>query len=124
MARVWIRTALLVILLAIGKPLGVQADEAAVISATDAAAHVGQSATVQGVVAEVYVSSKGDVFLDFESPYPNEVFSGAIFSSSAAQFGDLRPYQGKQVQVTGRIRLYRGKPEIVLQSPNQLRIAP
>ena len=116
--------AFMVILMAFGVPMAAFAGEPAVIADTDAAAHVGQMATVQGLVANVYTSSKGNVFLNFEYPYPNEVFSGVIFSSSAAQFGDLTAYQGKQVQVTGQIRLYKGKPEIILQSPNQLRIAP
>jgi DNA/RNA endonuclease YhcR with UshA esterase domain len=31
-------------------------------------------------------------------------------------------YQGKQVQVTGRVTLYKGKPEIIVQSPDQLHI--
>ncbi len=100
------------------------ADQPLTIADTDAAAHVGQVVTVEGQVANVYVSSKGNCFLEFERAYPNEVFSGVVFSSSAAQFGDLTSYQGKRVQITGRIRLYTGKPEIILESPDQLRIVP
>jgi len=100
------------------------ADQPATIADTDAAAHVGQVATVEGLVANVYVSSKGNCFLNFESAYPNEVFSGVVFSSSAAQFGDLATYQGKRVQITGQIQLYKGKPEIILETPSQLRLAP
>jgi len=91
-------------------PLAAVAENPPVIADTNAAAHIGQTATVQGLVAEVFTSSKGNVFLDFEYPYPNEVFSGVIFSSSAPAFGDLTSYQGKQVQMTGQIRLYKGRP--------------
>ena len=124
MLRDWIKAASLALVLGISTLHPAIADEPAVIADTDAAAHVGEMATVQRLVANVYTSSKGNVFLNFEYPYPSEVFSGVIFSSSAAQFGDLTAYQGRQVQVTGQIRLYKGKPEIILQSPNQLRIAP
>jgi hypothetical protein len=115
------RTAIIALMLCIGTQQRVMADEPAVIAATDAAAHVGQTATVQGLVASVYVSQKGNAFLNFGAAYPNEVFSGVIFSSSAAQFGDLTRYQGKQVRVTGLIKLYKGKPEIILESPDHLR---
>ena len=103
---------------------GTFADQPAPIADTDAAAHVGQVATVDGLVANVYVSSKGNCFLDFENAYPNEVFSGVVFAPSAAQFGDLNIYRGKRVQITGQIQFYKGKPEIILDSPNQLRLAP
>src|SRR5260370_31556690 len=120
----WIRTAIIALMLCIGTQQLVIADEPAVIAAADAAAHVGQTATVQGLVASVYVSQKGNAFLNFGAPYPNQIFSGVIFSSSAAQFGDLTRYRGKQVLVIGQIRLYKGKPEIILESPDQLRVAP
>src|SRR5262249_52969769 len=99
----------------------VMAGELPVVAATDAAAHVGQMATVQGVVVNVHISSKGNAFLNFGHAYPDQVFSGVIFASSVAQFGDLTRYQGKQVQVTGQISLYKGKPEIILETPYQLR---
>ena len=116
------RLAALMLALSIIYPLAAIADELPIVADTDATAHIGQTATVQGLVAEVYTSSKGNVFLDFENPYPNEVFSGVIFSSSVPEFGDLTGYQGKRVEVTGQIRLYKGKPEIILDSPNQLRL--
>ena len=100
------------------------ADQAATITDTDAAAHVGQTVTVEGLVAVVYKSPRGGCVLDFESAYPNEVFLGVVFSSSAMQFGDLTSYRGKRVQITSQIRLDRGKPEIILNSPDQLRPAP
>jgi hypothetical protein len=100
------------------------ADELPVIADSDAGAHVGQMAIVEGLVAEVYVSKKGDVFLNFEAPYPNEVFSGVIFAGSAPAFDDPGSYQGKQVRLSGSIRLYRGKPEIVLETPSQIRVMP
>ena len=99
------------------------ADQPLAIADKDAAAHVGQTVTVEGLVANVYVPSRGTCFLDFESAYPNEVFSGVVFSSSAGRFGDPAGCWGKLVQVTGQIRLYKGKPEIILETPDQLHLA-
>ena len=36
------------------------------------------------------------------------------------QAGVLQEYEGKVAQVRGVVRLYRGKPEIVLNDPEQL----
>jgi DNA/RNA endonuclease YhcR with UshA esterase domain len=93
-----------------------------VVADTDAGTHVGEVITVQGLVASVFVSAKGNEFVNFEQPYPDQVFSAVIFSYSAGQFGDIAMYQGKQVQVTGRVTLYKGKPEIIVRSPDQLHI--
>jgi hypothetical protein len=118
-----LRTAALVLLFGIATLEAAFADQP-VIADTDAAAHVGQTVTVEGLVAVVYKSPKGGYFLDFENAYPNEVFSGVVFAPSAARFGDLTTYRGKRVQITGQIRLYKGKPEIILETPDQLRLAP
>jgi hypothetical protein len=120
MVRSWLRIVLTTLALSVAALQSATADEPIVIADTDAAAHVGQIATVQGFVASVYVSQKGNAFLNFERSYPNEIFSGVIFAPSVAQFGDVTKYQGKQVRVTGQITLYKGRPEIILRSPDQL----
>jgi len=89
-------------------------------SIDEVGAHIGEYATVTGMVAEVFSSSKGTAFLDFGAAYPHQAFSAVIFGRDAAQFDNLRAYQGKTVSVTGKIRLYRGKPEIIVNSPEQL----
>jgi len=118
-----LRAAALALLLSIAAHSIAFADQP-VIADTDAGAHVGQTVTVEGLVAVVYKSPKGGYILDFENAYPNEVFIGVVFASSAAKFGDLTSYRGKRVQITGQVRLDQGKPEIILNSPEQLRLAP
>jgi hypothetical protein len=100
------------------------AANAASISPEDAAKHVGEDATVCGLVASAkYVSQSkgGPTFLDFGKPYPNSIFVALILGSDRAKFGTPeKELQGKQVCVTGKIRLYEGKPEIILSDPKQL----
>jgi DNA/RNA endonuclease YhcR with UshA esterase domain len=52
--------------------------------------------------------------------YPNQAFTAYIPSSSAAQFSNAQQYEGRTVAVSGKITLYRGKPEIIVTSPSQL----
>jgi hypothetical protein len=49
-----------------------------VIPANEAAAHVREYATVEGVVAKVFTSNKGNTFLNFGAAYPNQTFTGWI----------------------------------------------
>gem|GEM_PF-5954460 len=44
-----------------------------------------------------------------------------VFGERQAVFGDLTRYDGKIVDVAGTVRMYRGKPEIILIDPSELR---
>jgi len=97
---------------------------AAQLSAEDAARHVGETATVCGVVAstkfDAHLRSR-PTFLDFGRPYPDQVFTAVIFGANRAKFGTPETtLQGKHVCVSGSIREYRGRPEIILSDPGQL----
>jgi hypothetical protein len=97
---------------------------AANLAAGDAASHVGENATVCGVVASAKfaVNSRSQpTFLDLDRPYPNAVFTGVIFGDDRSKFGTPEKLlQGTHVCLSGVIRLYRGKPEIILNDPSQL----
>ena len=54
------------------------AQTATVIPANEAAAHIGQYATVQGFVAKVFMSKRGNTFLNVGAAYPNQTFTGRI----------------------------------------------
>lgn len=91
------------------------------VSPGDAARYVGQTVTVQGVVSQVSVSRRsGTTFLNFGGRYPNHGFTAVIFRRSTSLFPDPQQYEGRRVRVTGQVRMYNGKPEIVLESPDQL----
>ncbi|MBV9331343.1 MAG: hypothetical protein JOZ55_07305 [Alphaproteobacteria bacterium] len=100
------------------------AASAATISDSEAASHVGRPVTVQGIVSGTHIARSGTEFLDFGPHYPNENFTAVIFSSTASAFGDISAYYGKRVEVTGTVRLFHGRPEIVLETPRQLKVAP
>ena len=60
-------------------------------------------------------------FLDFGTPYPNEIFTAVIFGRDLRGFGSSETtFSGKAVCATGEVRNYRGKPEIIGRDPSQL----
>ena len=89
-------------------------------TAAEAAKHVGEVATVTDRVDGVHQSGKGNIFLNMGGKYPNQAFTAWIPSDSAAQFSNPQQYQGKTVAVSGKITLYRGKPEIIVTNVSQI----
>jgi DNA/RNA endonuclease YhcR with UshA esterase domain len=85
--------------------------------------HVGEQVTVEGVVGEVHHAASGRAtFIDVGGRYPNNPFAAVIFESDAGKFPNVDALDGKMIDVTGRIRLYRGAPEIILDAPDQIKI--
>jgi exonuclease VII large subunit len=96
--------------------------ETAVVKPEQAQEHVGQVVTVEGVVGEVHHAASGKViFIDIGGRYPNNAFAGVIFQEDFDKFPKVDVLEGKTVDVTGAIRLYKGKPEIILNDPGQLK---
>jgi len=93
----------------------------ATVSVTEVGSHVGQTVTVEGAVSGVYTARSGVTFIDMGGPYPNNLFAAVIFSDDAARVGDVSGLTGKTVDVSGTVKLYRGKPEIIVRSRDQLK---
>lgn len=92
------------------------------IQPTDAAAHVGQTVTVAGTVSEVHTSTRsGATFINMGGRFPDDAFTGVIFSEDASKFPDVAALSGKAVEITGPVRLHKGKPEIILKDAAQLK---
>ena len=86
-----------------------------------AASHVGETTIIRGVVAEVYTSRSGVTSLDMVARYPDNPFAAVIFAEDAGKFPDVGSLSGRLVEVTGSVRLYKGKPEIILRTADQLK---
>jgi hypothetical protein len=91
------------------------------ISTEDAAAHDGSFATVEGLVREVHIARSGSAtFIDLDGVYPDNPFTAVIFDDDMARVGDVSDLEGRMVDVTGKIRMYRGRPEIVVTARSQI----
>jgi DNA/RNA endonuclease YhcR with UshA esterase domain len=95
-----------------------------IVSDKEAKDHIGEYLTVGGVIANVHTSGKGNTFLNFGAPYPNQTFTAVVFSSASSRFANLHNWEGRRGRVTGMVKLYKGKPEIILERPSQLVSAP
>ena len=93
---------------------------AGTIDYTQAKSHIGERASVTGVLVKAYTSKSGTVFLDFCKSYKTCPFSGVIFADDVRAFGDLSRYEGQSVTLTGTISSYQGRAEIKLKDPSQL----
>jgi hypothetical protein len=97
------------------------------ITAAEAANHIGERRAVCGVVASAHFAnhSRGQpTFMNLDRPYPNQIFTVIIWGSDRDKFSNAPEtyYQGKAVCVTGTIKGYRGKPEIIVKNPDQIRL--
>ena len=90
------------------------------ISWQQAAKHVGEFATVEGTVVETRNTGKA-CFLNFHPDWQHS-FTAVIFASRFDRFPSKpeEHYRGRKVRVTGYIKEYEGKPEIILESPKQI----
>lgn len=93
-----------------------------VISWRDAAQYYGQKKTVEGKI--VASNNTGKVcFLNFHADW-KKYFTAVIFASDFNKFPEHpeQYYLNRTVRVSGLIKEYKGKPEIILKSPTQINI--
>jgi len=90
----------------------------------DAVRHIGETATVCGVVASAMFEANvpdQPTLLDLGEPSPHAIFTAVIYGDNRSKFGTPETsLRGKRICVTGQISDYQGKPEIVLTDPSQL----
>ena len=96
--------------------------EQGTLTAGQAKDHVGESATVCGVVASARyaASSRGQpTFLNLDQAYPNATFTVVIWGNVRTAFPEPPEvaYRQKRICVTGLIGTYRGTPQIVPSTP-------
>jgi len=94
------------------------------LSPEAAAGHLGETATVCGVVvsAEYEANEQNQpTLLNLGKPYPNAIFTAVIYGDNRQKFGTPETsLRGKRICVSGPISDYQGRPEIVLTDPSQL----
>jgi micrococcal nuclease len=92
-----------------------------VIDWKDAENSFNQYVIVEGIIVDTYNS--GIVcFLNFHTNY--QYFTAVIFASDFPGFPFIPEdfYLGKKVQIIGIIKEYKGSPEIIVKTPQQIRI--
>ena len=119
MKKVFVRAASLVIPFLVSSTVLAQTNSLPTYSATEAAKHVGEYATVADKVVGLGRSQRGDICLEMGGKYPNQAFMAVISVKSAWKFSDYRKYVGQMVAVFGKIILDRKKPIIFVSTRTQ-----
>ena len=91
------------------------------IQPADAKAQVGKTVTVEGMVDNVHTTAAGNTYIDVGGRYPNNTFAAVIFAADVSKFTNVAALKGKTVDITGPVKLYKDKPEIILKSADQLK---
>ena len=85
------------------------------LTTAQAAEHVGERRTVCGEIVNIHTApaSHGTpTFVDLDQPWPHQVFDLVIWGDDKDTVGSF-PKSGK-VCASGKIELYRGRPQILL----------
>jgi hypothetical protein len=98
------------------------------VRAHEAREYAGQYAMVCGVIASAkYLqNSRGaPTYLNFDKPYPDSEFSAIIFGKNRKNFSpDPETLTGYKACVYGKIKMYKGKPQMELVKADQLSVRP
>src|SRR5215468_8401422 len=86
----------------------------------EAAQHVGEVKCVTGTVHRVRIGTKGVHFVNFCEDQAACPFSVVVFPSDLADVGDVRRLEGRLIEIRGTVKLYDGRPEIILSRISQL----
>ncbi len=95
--------------------------EGDVIDYTEAKDFIGKEVTVRGKVARV-VKPKETIFINFNKDWQNDPFTVVIFKDDISKFPDIYDIEGKMIYVSGKVQEFRGKAEIILKDPSQLKV--
>lgn len=93
------------------------------LTTAQAAQHIGEKATVCGTVASSHYASDVEgqpTFINLDEPYPDQVFTILIWGDYRGKFATPPERWSGRLCVTGRIKAYRGKPEVKVYSPSQI----
>jgi len=88
------------------------------IASKDAKDYIGKTVQVKGKVASIFVSKKGNTFINFDDKSPNQTFTVVLMSETNVDISNIK--EGSILTVSGEIKEYKEKPEIVLEKSEQI----
>jgi DNA/RNA endonuclease YhcR with UshA esterase domain len=104
------------------KSTAVPADTSETVSWEDAGRYLGKIITVEGTIIASHNTGKV-CFLNFHKNY-KQYLSLVIFQSDYAKFKAPveNAYLNKKIQVTGMVKEYKGRSEIIVNNPEQIQV--
>lgn len=108
----------------IGLALCLCAPVAGALTPAEATQHIGESATVCGTVAGAHYARATEgqpTFVNLDQPYPNQVFTIVVWGDYRGKFQTPPETWAGHLCATGKISAYRGKVEMKVFGPQQIR---
>jgi len=93
------------------------------LTAAETAQHVGEQATVCGVVASAYHADTIEgqpTFINLDKAYPDQIFTIVVWDDYRGKFSTPPESWTGRLCATGLVRDFRGKPEIKVIDPSQI----
>ncbi|HET9409304.1 MAG TPA: hypothetical protein VFO39_18830 [Candidatus Sulfotelmatobacter sp.] len=90
------------------------------IAISDARQHIGEVKCVTGKVVRVQVGTQGIHFLHFCEDAAACPFYVVVFPHDLKDVGDVRNLAGRQIEIRGELKLYDGRPEMILSRISQI----
>lgn len=94
------------------------------ISAKDAAKHTNEQVVIADkIYGGKFLSNSNITLLDVGGSHPNELLTLLIKGDDRKKFTTPpeEAFKDKQVTITGTVVDYKGKPEIIITSPDQIK---
>jgi hypothetical protein len=86
----------------------------------EAANHVGETKCVTGKVLHVKPGIKGVHLINYCEDQMACPFSVVVFAHDLKDVGDVRRLEGRSIEIHGTVKLYDGRPEIILSHISQI----
>jgi len=86
----------------------------------EALQHVGETKCVSGKVLRIKLGAKGVHFLDFCEDQMTCPFTVVVFANDLKDVGDVRRLAGRTIEIRGALKIYDGRPEIILSRISQI----
>jgi hypothetical protein len=86
----------------------------------EASRHVGENRCITGKVLHVKVGAKGVHFIGFCEEQAACPFTVVVFPHDLKDVGDVRRLKGRVIEIHGRVKLYDGRAEIILNRVSQV----
>ncbi len=84
----------------------------------------GRTIRVMGTVVSTKLSAKGNVFLNLDKQFPNQIFTVTIFKDKMINFSYQpdKELEGKKIIVTGKVTNFNGVPSVAIENENDIEI--
>jgi len=91
------------------------------ITPKDANKYIGKNVVIIGSIDQITHTTKA-IYLNMGGIYPKNTFAAVIFSKNFDSFKDIDTFLQKEFYISGTIKEFNDKPEIIIESPSQLKI--